>query len=220
VFPDGHIVPNNPDLLPSDPQGDDYAPAVQRLGRQWTDDTIFVQNMLEHLLATQPGASPANILAGHMDFTRIGAFGHSAGGGSTIQFCAEDARCKAAIGLDPWLAPVSDAAIEKGLTQPALFLFSDPALAFFKPTNRERFLRLATPENDFTISGAGHHDFDDTATLTPIALYFGYNKGPIAYDRAFDIIRAMSVAFFDRTLRGSTGPIPQFPEVKRGGRST
>ena len=123
------------------------------------------------------------------------------------------------IGLDPWVGPVSDEAIAKGLTQPALFLFSDPALAFFAPANRERFVRLVshltTPENDFYIAGAGHHDFDDTATFTPIAILFGYSKGPIAAQRAFDIVRAMTVAFFDNTLRGTTAPLPQFPEVKR-----
>ena len=219
VFPDGHIVPYNPAVLPKDTKSEEYTRAALRLGRQWTDDTIFVQNALEHLTATQPGASAANILAGHMDFTRIGAFGHSTGGGSTIQFCAEDARCKAAIGLDPWVGPVSDEVIAKGLTQPALFLFSDPALAFFAPANRARFLHLvphlATPENDFYIAGAGHHDFDDTATFTPIALLFGYSKGPIAAQRAFDIVRAMTVAFFDNTLRGTAAPLPQFPEVKR-----
>ena len=57
VFPDGHIVPYNPAVLPKDTKSDEYTRAALRLGRQWTDDTIFVQNALEHLPATQPGAS-------------------------------------------------------------------------------------------------------------------------------------------------------------------
>ena len=75
---------------------------------------------------------------------------------------------------------------------------------------------LATPENDFYLVGTGHHDFDDTATFSPIALRFGYSKGPIAYERAFDIVRAMTLAFFDSALKGSNTPLPQFPEVQRG----
>ena len=92
-------------------------------------------------------------------------------------------------------------------------------MAYFAPANRERFLQLvphlATPHNSFTITGTGHHDFDDTATFSPLARFFGYSKGPIAAGRAFEIERAMCLAFFDQTLRGTNTAQPQFPEVVR-----
>ena len=53
---------------------------------------------------------------------RLGAVGHSFGGAQALQFCHDDARCRAAIDLDgiPFGSVVAD-----GLFKPAMFLLSD-----------------------------------------------------------------------------------------------
>ncbi len=51
---------------------------------------------------------------------RVGAYGHSTGGGAAIQFCGTDPRCKALLGQDPFMRPVSTEVLESGVTQPAI----------------------------------------------------------------------------------------------------
>ncbi|MCP4165207.1 MAG: hypothetical protein GY759_04845 [Chloroflexi bacterium] len=200
LFPDGRVAKFNQDTLPEGVPDDIYAEAAQRLLRQWVEDTGFVQDTLE--ISPLPG--PISQLEGRLDFGRMGTFGHSTGGGAALQFCAEDKRCKATVGLDAWLIPLSDTLLAEGLSKPTLFLFSDPDMAYFEPDNRQLLDLLVQHSSstplDYQIAGTGHHDFDDTATFSPIARYFGYNKGPIPAARAFEIIRVYTLAFFKQTL--------------------
>ncbi len=200
LFPDGRVAKFNEDTLPEDVPDDIYAEAAQRLLRQWVEDTGFVQDTLE----TSPLLWPISQFEGRLDFGRMGAFGHSTGGGAALQFCAEDKRCHAAVGLDAWLTPLSDTLLVKGLSKPTLFLFSDPDMAYFEPTNHQFLDQLVQnstwPPLNYQIAGTGHHDFDDTATFSPVARYLGYNKGPIPVRRAFEIIRVYTLAFFKQTL--------------------
>ena len=114
VFPDGKVALNNLEALPTnnDLSDAEFLMAVQLLGDQWAGDLSFILDLLEE--SDRDG--PAGQLANRLDFTRIGALGHSTGGGAAIQFCATDARCKAALGMDPYMDPVSFSVLDKGLT--------------------------------------------------------------------------------------------------------
>ena len=46
------------------------------------------------------------------DLTLVGVYGHSTGGGATIQFCGVDARCSAGLTQDPFMTPVSQEVLE------------------------------------------------------------------------------------------------------------
>ncbi|HRQ24429.1 MAG TPA: hypothetical protein PLF42_13455, partial [Anaerolineales bacterium] len=46
------------------------------------------------------------------------------GGGAAIQFCGTDMRCKAVLGMDPFMRPVSAEVIRGGVSQPSFFMFS------------------------------------------------------------------------------------------------
>jgi hypothetical protein len=47
---------------------------------------------------------------------------------------------------------------------------------------------------DLVLDGAGHHDLNDTALLSPIADRFGHSTGPVSAARAFAAVRAVAVA--------------------------
>ncbi len=120
VFPDGTIAPNNPSALPpDDTPTDEYETIAHKLVAQWTGDLGFTLDFMQSQNADSN--SPFYNL---LDLSRVGVYGHSTGGGAAVQFCATDSRCKALLGMDPFMRPVSYEAIDSGKTQPSFFMFS------------------------------------------------------------------------------------------------
>jgi dienelactone hydrolase len=215
VFPDGTIVNYDPKALPESAPTDVYDAAANRLVDQWAGDLGFVLDTLTQMNAsdTQHG------LQGHIDLSRVGVFGHSTGGGATVEFCSRDPRCKAGLGEDAWLTPVSTSVLKQGLRQPFLFLYSEQWSQ--KTENVALFDQLYAHSDQAvtaTILGTKHYDFTDLPLLTPIAAQLGL-KGPINGTRVMRIIDAYSLAFFNQALLCQPtvlldGPSPQYPEVK------
>ena len=74
------------------------------MGAVWTGDALFSLNSLRALNQDDP------ILAGHIDFEHVGAFGHSFGGATAAELAHDDARVDAAIkSMQPsiWMARCS-----------------------------------------------------------------------------------------------------------------
>lgn len=59
-----------------------------------------VQDLKFTATAIQTIDDGSNVLAGYLDCSRLGAFGHSMGGSAALDFCRRDNRCKAAANLD------------------------------------------------------------------------------------------------------------------------
>lgn len=192
AFPDGRIGVHNPQALEGD--GSDIPTARNALVRQWAADAAFVLTAL---------AQSDDPVMGVADFGRIGVMGHSTGGGSTVEFCGSDDRCRAVLGLDTWAVPVSDAVIDGALPQPVLLLFSE---SWPKPENIARvqalFDRAAGPKALATIRGTGHYDFSNIPLFSPLAAQIGL-KGPLPADRVITIINTLAVSFFDAALKGA-----------------
>jgi pimeloyl-ACP methyl ester carboxylesterase len=215
VFPDGRIIPNNPDALPDGLPDDEYRPIANKLARQWVGDLSFI---LDSLAADdfegQPGISPERL-----DLTQVGVLGHSTGGGAAVEFCASDARCVAILGMDTYMKPVSDEVIAAGLSQTGLYMFSED---WPSESNTRLFSQLdANSSNSFfqvSIRGTAHYDFTALPAFSPLA-HALMLKGPIDGERVLEIINNYTVAFFDQTLRGQSsplldGPSPEYPEVE------
>ncbi len=199
VFQDGTITTYHEAVLPdsSDPT---YDAATRRLTNQWLEDNQF---LLDYLAAAP--TLEVNGLSDHLDLNRVALTGHSTGGSSVLSFCALDDRCATFVTFDAWMKAVSDDAVAQGLPQAALNMFSDLQVGYFPEENQERYLDiLASSDNSKTlfIANTGHHDFDDTAFLSPVARFFGHSKGGIRPKRAFEIIRAYTLAQLDSELLG------------------
>ena len=217
VFPDGRAAMSNPAALPYDmgiPEAA-YQQAARQLGAQWAADLRFI---LETLAAPEAG-SPAARLRYRVDFSRVGVLGHSTGGGAAIQFCADDWRCRAALGLDPYMMPVSPAVIKTGLEQPYLGIFSAVWAQDVPSGNNEIFEQFAGNSSGevyrFYIRQTTHYDFTDIGAFSPLAAQIGL-KGPLDGAQVQRIVRAYALAFFDHTLRGADASILEsaaFPEI-------
>jgi hypothetical protein len=157
-----------------------------------------------------------------LDLTRVGVYGHSTGGGAAIQFCGADARCKALLGMDPFMRPVSYGVIENGVTQPSFFMFSQRWADDVDSRNNELFNKfypeLKAAFDAVSIDGTAHYDFTDLPLLSPLAPQLGL-KGPISGKRVVTIVDDYLLSFFETTLQGKTtstfdGSLSKYPEVR------
>jgi hypothetical protein len=214
VFDDGRVALNNPALLPDGPQDAAYFRAAGEVEATFAADVSFV---LDQLARVDSGeiASP---LAGRLDLERAGLYGHSTGGGAVVVACQLDARCRAGLGLDAWLEPLSEAAMGTPLARPFLFMRSEVWASGENDARLERLVAgRAAPAYTLTVLGTRHYDFTLMPLLTPLAPALGL-KGPLEGRRAMAVISDYLVAFFDHYLKGThqpllDGPSDEYPEV-------
>lgn len=206
VFPDGKIAPNNPDALPETLPDPEYTDAARLLVNQWSGDLSFALDYL-----TEQNADASSPFHRALNPTRIGAFGHSTGGGAVIQFCGTDARCTAVLAQDPFMTPVSEEVQARGLTQPLLVFFSQSWSDLTDSQNNrlfDEFLpKVDTSVGVATILGTRHYDFTDLPLLSPLAPQLGL-KGPINGKLVVKIINDYLVAYFNQELKGIPSPLP------------
>jgi hypothetical protein len=193
----------------------------------WAADMRFVLNQLEKL-----NQDPKSDFSQRMDFSRVGTFGHSFGGSTSVQVALEDSRVKAAIDID---GKIHGTVTQEGLAKPYMCLRSDQterrdALEKLAPGDFER-ARYAGMERDFQFVYEGAkpgygillrgsvHMFPSDGGLVPFVpedKKFA-ETGPIGAHRAHVITKAYLEAFFGQHLKGQErtllrGPSP-FAEV-------
>jgi predicted dienelactone hydrolase len=217
VFPDGTVAPNNPDALPRDANDPNYEAVAQVLVDQWAGDMSFVLDQL-----TAWNDVPQNDFFQKLDLERVGVYGHSTGGGAAIQFCGTDPRCKAVLGMDPFMRPVSTEVIKAGVEQPSFFMFSEAWAEIRDSKNNQLFAQFRPHAIDnrgvIEILGTRHYDFSDLPLLSPIAPQLGL-KGPLNGSRVTEIVDSYLLDFFELTLKGSPsslfdGAFTNYPEIK------
>ena len=215
VFPDGTVAKNNPEALPDGAPNDVYEASAHRLVAQWTGDLSFALDFLE-----AQSASSTSPLAGAVDATRVGVYGHSTGGGAAIQFAVSDGRVKTVLGMDPFMRPVAPEVIASGLSKPSFFLFSQKWTDDAASRNNELFASFLVNTTGTLginfIAGTAHLDFCDLPLLSPLAPLIGL-KGPISGSRVTEILNNYLVGFFDQTLQNKPSGVfageRPYPEV-------
>ena len=187
--------------LPSPPRE-----AIEKILVVWVADNRFLLNQLEQLNAA--GSGP---FSHRFDLASIGAFGHSFGGATALQFCVDEPRCKAAIDIDG--APFGDVSQRPVIDRPFLFLLSDhaadrsPEDGAIAKTIQSMRGRLHNDRNYIVVAGSRHFNFSDQALTknTPVARAVGM-LGPIDARRALAIAAGSVSAFFDRYLKKNHSP--------------
>jgi glyoxylase-like metal-dependent hydrolase (beta-lactamase superfamily II)/dienelactone hydrolase len=222
TLPDGRSVRNL--SRPEDRQRDVVAQAA---------DLSFVVNVLERL--SHPSASPAGRLAGRLDLSRLGVFGHSRGGFAAPHACRRDSRFKACANLDGY--SMTPAVMDSGITQPFMMVeeiapwdppATDSQLVQLRWTRAQAdsstvadssrreatFARMTGGAYLVVSPGAVHNSFSDFGVIVP-------QRFPLArqdFRRTIEITNAYLLAFFDTHLRGQSSALLQgksarYPEV-------
>ena len=193
-FPDDEVVEYDPAAIPDPAEvGEElYAEAIEQLVDVFSQDIVTVANSLE----AGPNG-PFGALADSVDLTRLGVYGNETGGGAAVQFCLEDERCDAVLGLDPWVEPIPDRVLAISAARPALYMRSDD----WMDTENDAILRGIAERSTSTsywigVDGTAETDFVGMPLLSPLGARFGW-KGPIPAGRIIPIIDRYLVGFFD-----------------------
>jgi pimeloyl-ACP methyl ester carboxylesterase len=212
VFPDGRTALFSQELFSG--SGDPPRTSNTLVG-VWAGD---IGAVLDQLAAWN--GSEGHDFAGHLDLANIGVFGHSTGGGTAVEFCGRDPRCKAGVGLDAWLEPVSEEIITRGLRQPFLFLRADRWDFANSGENFDIADRLLAGIQNrgylATIAGAAHFDFSDVPLLSPLTAQLGLSSA-IESEYMVQMVNHMTSAFFRQELQGEGDDLVQeamvYPEI-------
>ncbi len=223
VFPDGRVIARTPENNPELCLGREQARCADRLLSAWTADIAFVLDRLERLNA--PGASGK--LAGRLDMTRVGVFGHSFGGAAAALFCHQDPRCKAGIDVDG--AP-HGCVIQTGIDRPFMFLLSDhsqesdPESRQIQADIQSIYDRLpADGRLRIAIRGANHFMFSDDGAVLKSRVVRGtlrvFGKLGIDGRRQLAATAYCVHSFFDAYLKRGSVPrfeisSPLYPEIQ------
>lgn len=211
VYPDGRVATFDSNVI--DWRGPQENNSARRLVSVWADDLAAVLRTIE-----QFNADANHPLYQKLNLEQLGVFGHSTGGGATFEFCYREPRCKAALGLDPWVIPTSNEAIEAGITQPVMILRSPTPLSEANDNRLTDFYnRLTNRAYWLEVAGTEHFDFTDVPRLSPLTSQLGLT-GTIEADQIQAIMDAYPRAFFDHHLRGWNGALlyadsAEFPQV-------
>jgi predicted dienelactone hydrolase len=185
-------------------------------------DVLFVLDELITLNETDP------ILAGRLDFERLGVFGHSLGGATAASVMHEDSRFKAGINMDGSLFSAKDYT----LNQPFMLMVSDIQLLGAQGSIEAAtehcdelgaFYERLSPGYLYILPGITHLGLVSDWTLAQIAfpqVLSGLTEG-IEPLRAVETVDTYVETFFDQYLKeDSTTTLDalaaDFPEVQAG----
>ncbi|MBA3869283.1 MAG: carboxylic ester hydrolase [Anaerolineae bacterium] len=193
----------------------------------FAQDVSFTLDQLTALDITDPNG----ILTGRLDLKRVGTFGISLGAMVASEACHMEPRLEACLMMD---AAMPADVVRAGLRQPSMWITRDADSMRLERqraggwTEADITQTLTTMRAVFekSVSGAGyyvqvpgmfHVNFTDAPNYTPLAPQLGY-AGPIDTQRAYNIVNAYSLAFFDQYLAGRSsalldGSSNQYPEV-------
>lgn len=199
-FANGQIIPFDKRALPERETvtKEQYDEAATALVDVHTEDLISVLDALE-----EGRTGPFGPLAESADLTRIGAYGHSTGGGAAVRFCLTDERCDAVLGMDPWVEPLPNRVLAETATKPEMFLRS---VEWQEKPNDAVLRGIAERSNGVTywigIDRTAHNDFVMMPLLSPFADDVGL-RGPIPAGRILPIVNRYLLGFFDVFLLGT-----------------
>jgi predicted dienelactone hydrolase len=165
---------------------------------------------------------------GRLDMTRVGVFGHSFGGATAAQFCAQDSRCKAGIDVD---GSLHGSVIQTGIHKPFMFLLSghgdfssDAEVRQIRADIQSVYDRLpADGRLRIAIRGANHFTFSDDGALlkSDVVRRVLRASGMLGIDgrRQLAVTAYCVHTFFDVHLKGASVPrldisSPLYPEIR------
>jgi len=131
---------------------------------------------------------------------KIGIFGHSYGGATSVVAANQDPRIDATIALDGWMVPVPPKVIEEGISTPFLYIGRESWPDPINYQKLDKFLANSPHQESVLMAGTEHFDFSDAPLFSPFMQTAGLAGTIPANELAADLEQRI-VSFFDKHLR-------------------
>ena len=160
-------------------------------------DVRFIINQIEKI---QLGDIDTNF-ASMLDLDRIGVFGHSFGGGTSLAATILDSRIKSCLSLDGWYVPVHPEVYKQGLSRPFLHLGQ---VAWDEEVNYEILDEILESKEDIgyklSLQGAHHYDFTDSPHLSKLSSSLELSS-ELDSEQILEVTNTTVIGFFDSHLK-------------------
>lgn len=197
AFTDGSVAYFSEKTLPSTDYAQAFLENGNKLIKTFAGDISYVLNQLE---AYNMGQSGPEVLKGHLDLDKIGLLGHSTGGGAAVFLGITDERIKSILAYDPWVEPLEEDDINKGLTIPTLFFRSDEWK--FGPNNKNLMQIIEKNKAEtslYQMEDTDHSDFTLMYLFSPLTKKLNM-LGDVNGDQLSIFQGKTAVTFFNQTL--------------------
>jgi dienelactone hydrolase len=183
-------------------------------------DIVFTINQL-----TKMDGDRTSVLNARLDLARIGLFGHSRGGATSLQAAKEDQRVKAVVDLDGTLI---GSVAQQGLAKPLALILSGDFLAQQREVEaapkddpRRRVLdaydlvfRSGSPGYRVILPSTTHMSFSDLSWLPFISDSYKAKLGAMDRARALRVSEDYIEAFFDQHLKEEPSPLMKASSIR------
>jgi hypothetical protein len=226
VFPDGRRIPL--DRTHRSAAGSSEEERLAYRNNRLESAAGDIRFVLSELVRQDRMSSAALPFAGHLDFARVGAFGHSAGGRAAARACQLDRRFRACANQDGAERMLPFYLDERGwgMDQPFLFIVRDGSN--IPPTDEElQRWGMTRAKSDETVgqlwarrdstltrNGGGVYwvalNFSATThmSFSDLPLLAARDSGDAARQaRVLSVLNLYTRSFFDKTLRGAPAPL-------------
>ena len=137
-----------------------------------------------------------------LDFDKIGVFGHSFGGATSIIASWNDSRVKACLNLDGWFVPIVDEIINTGLKIPFCYIGQENWIN--TPQNYEKvynFFNNCQSDSYFIkVKNTKHFDYADLPYFSKIGKVFGATGKDADYQLTLNLNQVI-LGFFNEYLK-------------------
>ena len=195
VFPENRVIRNKTDIPDGISDKEKWGIREVQLGYRVGD----IQFLLDEM---EKGKYLPQSLRNSLELDKIGIFGHSFGGATSVVASLKDERIDAALGLDAWFLPIPSTLIKQNMSIP----FAHLGQVSWK--EKDNYLKLDTLASSnssqslrFDVQGSTHYDFSDFSQFSKVSKKYG--SGTIASDRIRFIMNTTIRDFFDQYLKQS-----------------
>jgi len=183
--------------LPNNDQQASEQEMTERVKKQLkirTADISFLIGTMNHKFSSD------NKFIGSADTSRIGIFGHSFGGCTSVMSSFNDNRIDAVLGLDTYFLPLSASIIKKDLNKPFVHL----GQVSWGNSNNYKLMEAIGKKNSrpsihFSVDGSKHYDFTDFSQFTRLTKKFG--SGDVSPKMIRKIMNVIMTDFFNDKLK-------------------
>ena len=160
-------------------------------------DIIFILDQIEKIKKNEIDTNFSNLL----DLDKIGIFGHSFGGGTSLAASILDSRIKSCLSLDGWYVPIISDVYNQEFDKPFLHLGQTKWSEVENYQILDQILETKSGIGyKLSLQGAHHYDFTDSPHLSNLASKFDLSS-ELKSDEILEVTNTAVLGFFDNYLK-------------------